>query len=120
MAINYRVFLHSHWGFNSSSVLLYGERGYWVRPRESVGELPGVLVVHENRGLNPHIEDVTRRFALAGFAALAPDALTPLGGYPGGEDEARALFQKLESSLWIVQPEGDASPMPPSVKENDP
>ena len=71
-------------------------RAYWVRPKEPAGKLPGVLVVHENRGLNPHIEDVTRRFALAGFAALAPDALTPLGGYPGGEDEARARFQKLD------------------------
>lgn len=71
-------------------------RGYWVRPDGATGRLPAVLVVHENRGLNPHIEDVTRRFALAGFAALAPDALTPLGGYPGGEDEARALFQKLD------------------------
>ena len=72
-------------------------RAYWVRPAAAKGRLPGVLVVHENRGLNPHIEDVARRFALAGFVALAPDALTPLGGYPGGEDEARALFQKLDA-----------------------
>lgn len=71
-------------------------RAYWVRPATAAGKLPGVLVIHENRGLNPHIEDVTRRFALAGFAALAPDALTPLGGYPGSEDEARARFQKLD------------------------
>jgi len=71
-------------------------RAYWVRPAAAAAKLPGVLVVHENRGLNPHIEDVTRRFALAGFAALAPDALTSLGGYPGGEDEARALFGKLD------------------------
>ena len=71
-------------------------RSYWVRPAGAAGKLPGVLVIHENRGLNPHIEDVTRRFALAGFAALAPDALTPLGGYPGSEDEARARFQKLD------------------------
>jgi len=71
-------------------------RGYWVRPAGAAGKLPGVLVIHENRGLNPHIEDVTRRFALAGYAALAPDALTPLGGYPGDEDAARALFPKLD------------------------
>jgi carboxymethylenebutenolidase len=55
-----------------------------------------VLVVHENRGLNPHIEDVARRMALENFVVLAPDALFPLGGYPGDEDQARALFQKLE------------------------
>ena len=75
-------------------------RAYFVRPSGATGargRLPGVLVIHENRGLNPHIEDVARRFALAGFAALAPDALTPLGGYPGDEDSARALFQKLEA-----------------------
>lgn len=71
-------------------------RGYWVRPAGAAGKLPGVLVIHENRGLNPHIEDVTRRFALAGYAALAPDALTSLGGYPGDEDAARTLFQKLD------------------------
>lgn len=71
-------------------------RGYLVRPANAAGPLPLVLVVHENRGLNPHIEDVARRVALANFVALAPDALFPLGGYPGDEDQARALFQKLE------------------------
>jgi carboxymethylenebutenolidase len=71
-------------------------RGYFVRPAPASGKLPGVLVIHENRGLNPHIEDVARRLALDGFVVLAPDALFPLGGYPGSEDEARALFQKLE------------------------
>jgi carboxymethylenebutenolidase len=71
-------------------------RGYLVRPLEASEPLPLVLVVHENRGLNPHIEDVARRVALAGFIALAPDALFPLGGYPGDEDQARALFPKLE------------------------
>jgi carboxymethylenebutenolidase len=55
-----------------------------------------VLVVHENRGLNPHIEDVARRLALEGFMAFAPDALSPLGGYPGDEDKARDLFNKLD------------------------
>ncbi len=57
-------------------------RGYLVRPAGAAGKLPGVLVVHENRGLNPHIEDIARRLALADFVAFAPDALTPLGGYP--------------------------------------
>ena len=77
----------------------YGKaKGYLVRPAKASGQrLPGVLVVHENRGLNPHIEDIARRVALDNFVAFAPDALTPLGGYPAaGEEEARTLFQKLE------------------------
>jgi len=69
-----------------------------VRPALAKGPLPVVLVVHENRGLNPHIEDVARRFALANFIAFAPDALFPLGGYPGDEDAARALFGKLDQA----------------------
>jgi carboxymethylenebutenolidase len=73
-------------------------RGYFVRPAQASEKLPGVLVIHENRGLNPHIEDVARRLALDGFVVLAPDALFPLGGYPGSEDEARALFQKLDQA----------------------
>lgn len=73
-------------------------RGYLVRPASAKGKLPGVLVVHENRGLNPHIEDIARRLALENFLTFAPDALAPLGGYPGSEDEARALFQKLDQS----------------------
>jgi len=71
-------------------------RGYLVRPAGASGKLPGVLVVHENRGLNPHIEDIARRIALENFMAFAPDALTPLGGYPGDEDKARELFAKLD------------------------
>jgi carboxymethylenebutenolidase len=75
----------------------YGKvRGYLVRPAKATGKLPTVLVVHENRGLNPHIEDIARRLALDNFIAFAPDALFPLGGYPGDEDKARELFQKLE------------------------
>lgn len=70
--------------------------GYLVRPAGATGKLPGVLVVHENRGLNPHIEDIARRLAIENFMTFAPDALAPLGGYPGSEDEARALFQKLD------------------------
>ncbi|HEX7284388.1 MAG TPA: dienelactone hydrolase family protein [Vicinamibacterales bacterium] len=71
-------------------------RAYLVRPANASGPLPGIVVVHENRGLNPHIEDIARRLALDNFMALAPDALTPLGGYPGDEDKARAEFQKLD------------------------
>jgi carboxymethylenebutenolidase len=71
-------------------------RGYLATPAAAAHALPLLLVIHENRGLNPHIEDVARRFALEGFIAFAPDALFPLGGYPGNEDDARALFGKLE------------------------
>ena len=83
-------------------------RGLFARPAASTsdtatgggggakGKLPGVIVVHENRGLNPYIEDVARRVALAGFVAFAPDALWPLGGYPGNDDEGRALQAKLD------------------------
>jgi carboxymethylenebutenolidase len=73
-------------------------RGYLVRPTKPAGKLPAVLVIHENRGLNPHIEDVTRRLALDNFLAFAPDALFPLGGYPGDEDKARELFAKLDQT----------------------
>jgi carboxymethylenebutenolidase len=73
-------------------------RAYLARPEAVTAKLPGVLVVHENRGLNPHIEDITRRLALDNFLALAPDALTPLGGYPGDEDKAREAFAKLDQA----------------------
>jgi carboxymethylenebutenolidase len=73
-------------------------RGYLVRPAKASGKLPGILVVHENRGLNPHIEDIARRLAIDNFVAFAPDALAPLGGYPGDEDKARELFPKLDQS----------------------
>jgi carboxymethylenebutenolidase len=74
-------------------------KGYLVRPANATGKLPGIVVVHENRGLNPHIEDIARRLALDNFVAFAPDALTPLGGYPAaGEDEARTLFGKLDQA----------------------
>lgn len=69
---------------------------YVAKPAHGTARLPGVLVVHENRGLNPHIEDVARRLAVEGYLAMAPDALTPLGGYPGDEDRARALFGQLD------------------------
>ena len=74
-------------------------RGYLVRQASAgAAQLPAVLVVHENRGLNPHIEDVARRLALEGFMAYAPDALTPLGGYPGDEDKARSAFGQLDQA----------------------
>jgi carboxymethylenebutenolidase len=73
-------------------------RGYLVQPAQAKGKLPTVLVVHENRGLNPHIEDIARRLALDNFIAFAPDALFPLGGYPGDEDKARELFSKLDQA----------------------
>ncbi len=80
-------------------------RGYLAQPSDAKGKLPAVLVIHENRGLNPYIEDVARRLALANFVAFAPDALTPVGGYPGDEDKARALFaaqdaKKREEDLY--------------------
>ena len=77
----------------------YGKlRGYLVTPAKVTTKLATVLVVHENRGLNPHIEDIARRLAIDGFIAFAPDALFPLGGYPGDEDKARELFQKLDQA----------------------
>ena len=73
-------------------------KGYFARPVSAgaAGKLPGILVVHENRGLNPHIEDVTRRLALANFMAFAPDGLTSVGGYPGDDDKGGALFGKVD------------------------
>jgi carboxymethylenebutenolidase len=76
-------------------------RAYLAQPASRSGKLPGVVVIHENRGLNPHIEDIARRIALDGYVALAPDALTPLGGYPGNEDDARALFGKLDRDTLV-------------------
>jgi carboxymethylenebutenolidase len=75
----------------------YGKlKGYLARSAAGTSKLPAVLVVHENRGLTPHIEDVTRRMALEGFLAFAPDSLTTLGGYPGDEEKARKLMGQLE------------------------
>jgi carboxymethylenebutenolidase len=73
-------------------------KGYLARPASATGKLPGVLVIHENRGLNPHIEDIARRNAVDNFIAFAPDALAPAGGYPGDEDKARELFSKLDQA----------------------
>ncbi len=71
-------------------------KAYLARPANVSGKLPSVLIVHENRGLNPYVEDVARRAAVAGFLALAPDALAPLGGYPGNDDEGRTMQRQLD------------------------
>jgi carboxymethylenebutenolidase len=79
-------------------------RGYFVRPfsadtrTETAAKLPGVIIVHENRGLNPHTEDVARRFALENFMAFAPDALSSVGGYPGDDYKGGQLFSKLDAA----------------------
>src|SRR5436305_10944961 len=71
-------------------------KGYLARPAGASGKLPGILVIHENRGLNPHIEDVARRFALENFMAFAPDGLTSVGGYPGDDFKGGQLFAKID------------------------
>jgi len=76
-------------------------RGLLSLPKETDKKLPGVVVVHENRGLNPYIEDVGRRAALAGFISLAPDALTPLGGYPGNDDEGRNMQKERDGNEML-------------------
>ena len=93
LQIHYQVF---------DSPLGHGKvRGYLAKPAGSRNELPTVLVIHENRGLNPHIEDITRRLALDGFLAFAPDALSSVGGYPGDEDKARELFSTLDAGKTL-------------------
>lgn len=77
-------------------------RGYLVRAAKAGGKLPGMLVIHENRGLNPYVEDVGRRLAVEGYFAFAPDALAPVGGYPGDEDKARAMSAKLARSRTLA------------------
>ncbi len=76
-------------------------KGYLARPANARGKLPAIVVIHENRGLNPYIEDVTRRLATEGYLAFAPDALTPLGGYPGEEEKAVKLFATLDPAARI-------------------
>ena len=73
-------------------------RGYFVRPANGKGKLPGVLVIHENRGLNPYIEDVARRLGTANFLAFAPDGLTSVGGYPGDDEKGAELFRKVDEN----------------------
>lgn len=76
-------------------------RGYLARPTDATGKLPAIIVIHENRGLNAHIEDVARRAALAGYLALAPDMLSPLGGTPTDEDKARELIGQLDPAKTV-------------------
>lgn len=80
-------------------------KGYLVRPKNAAGKLGGVIIIHENRGLNPHIRDVARRVALEGFVALAPDFLSPLGGTPDDEDKARDMFTNLDPALTAANAE---------------
>ncbi len=75
--------------------------GLLARPSDATDKLPAVLVIHENRGLNPYVEDVARRLAVAGFLALAPDALSPLGGYPGNDDEGRSMQRRRDSEEMV-------------------
>lgn len=82
-------------------------RGYLVKPKGD-GPFPAVLIVHENRGLNPHIEDVARRAAVAGFVALAPDGLYPVGGYPGNDDEGKVMQKKLDKKKLLKDLENGA------------
>ncbi|MDR1988886.1 MAG: dienelactone hydrolase family protein [Acidobacteriaceae bacterium] len=76
-------------------------KGYFVRPAKAAGKLPAVLVVHENRGLNPYIEDVARRFAVANFVAFAPDGLTSVGGYPGDDEKGGELFRQVDGAKMV-------------------
>lgn len=76
-------------------------KGLLSSPADSSGKIPGVVVVHENRGLNPYIEDVGRRTAVAGYLSLAPDALTPLGGYPGNDDKGREMQSQRDRSEML-------------------
>jgi len=76
-------------------------KGLLSMPKDTKGKLPGIVVVHENRGLNPYIEDVGRRAALEGFVSLAPDALSPLGGYPGNDDEGRAMQRERDRNEML-------------------
>lgn len=77
-------------------------KGYFARPANAAGKLPGVLVIHENRGLNPYIEDVARRFAVANFVAFAPDGLTSVGGFPGDDEKGAVLFRQVDGMKMLA------------------
>jgi carboxymethylenebutenolidase len=76
-------------------------KAYLVRPAHAAGKIPGILVIHENRGLNPYIEDVARRLAVAGFMTLAPDGLTSVGGYPGDDEKGAQLFTQVDRAKML-------------------
>src|SRR5580693_4648250 len=76
-------------------------KGYFVRPANATGKLPGVLVIHENRGLNPYIEDVARRLGTANFMAFAPDGLTSVGGYPGDDEKGAKIFGQVDRQKML-------------------
>lgn len=80
-------------------------KGYLVRPKGAAADLPAVIVIHENRGLNPHTRDVARRMALEGFVTLAPDFLSPVGGTPADEDQARQMFSSLDANATAANAE---------------
>lgn len=84
-------------------------KGYLVRPKDAAASLGAVIVIHENRGLNPHIRDVARRMALEGFVALAPDFLSPQGGTPTDEDQARQMFSSLDMDATVANAEASRS-----------
>ena len=94
--------------YNSPSGNSGQMRGYLVQPKGN-GPFPAVLVVHENRGLNPYIEDVTRRLATEGFLAFAPDALEPLGGYPGNDDDGKIMQAKLDQDKILIDMKNGAN-----------
>ena len=89
--------IHTEWLSYDSPQGSGKMKGYLAKPAKASGKLPTIIVIHENRGLNPYIEDVARRLALANYLAFAPDALTPVGGYPGDEDKARDMFAKQDA-----------------------
>ena len=89
--------IHTEWLSYDSPQGSGKMKGYLAKPAKASGKLPTIVVIHENRGLNPYIEDVARRLAVANYLAFAPDALTPVGGYPGDEDKARDLFAKQDA-----------------------
>src|SRR3954451_4434570 len=93
-------------------------RGLLARPRADDAKFPAVLVIHENRGLNPYIADVARRLAVQGFLAFAPDALTPLGGYPGNDDEGRAMQAKRDPAQMVEDFTAAAELLKPHPQSN--
>src|SRR3546814_15804366 len=91
-------------------------KGYFAAPRPMPEPLPAVVVIHENRGLNAYVEDVARRLSTAGFVALAPDFLTPLGGTPADENQARQMLAKLDSGTTIDDAVAPPDPLPQNAR----